>query len=266
MLGIGPAQQRLGADDRAVGDAHDRLVVELQRVVLQRAAQRAFRACAGAAGARPGPRRGTGTCCGRAPSTGTSRRPRASAALRDRRNRPGTPRCRSTTSRRCRAPRCLNGCAIASSSFCAMRPRICGSSKSSTITMNSSPPRRASRSVSRSASDERARHVLQQLVADPVAERVVDVLEAVEVDEQHADAAAAAPAPARSPASAARAAAAGSAGRSARRASPCTAAALPPGSASSRPARTTGSTRCCRPRRAAPSGTTRTRSSCRPCV
>ena len=39
---------------------------------------------------------------------------------------------------------------------------------------------------------QRAGHALQQLVADPVAERVVDVLEAVEVDEQHADAAAAA--------------------------------------------------------------------------
>ena len=39
---------------------------------------------------------------------------------------------------------------------------------------------------------QRLGHALQQLVADPVAERVVDVLEAVEVDEQHADAAAAA--------------------------------------------------------------------------
>ena len=39
---------------------------------------------------------------------------------------------------------------------------------------------------------ERARDALQELVADPVAERVVDVLEPVEVDEQHADAAPAA--------------------------------------------------------------------------
>ena len=46
-----------------------------------------------------------------------------------------------------------NGCAIASCSFCAMCPSTSGSSKSSTITMNSSPPRRASRSVSRSAAD-----------------------------------------------------------------------------------------------------------------
>ena len=114
-------------------------------------------------------------------------------------------------SRRCRAPRSWNGCAIASSSFCAIRPSIAGSSKSSTITMNSSPPRRASRSVSRSAVDSDCGHLLQQLVADPVAERVVDVLEAVEVDEQHADAAARCASPARSPAPAARAAAGGSA-------------------------------------------------------
>jgi hypothetical protein len=39
---------------------------------------------------------------------------------------------------------------------------------------------------------ERRADGLQELVADPVAERVVHVLEAVEVDEQHADAAAAA--------------------------------------------------------------------------
>ena len=39
---------------------------------------------------------------------------------------------------------------------------------------------------------QRGRHALQELVADAMAERVVDVLEAVEVDEQHADAMAAA--------------------------------------------------------------------------
>jgi hypothetical protein len=44
-----------------------------------------------------------------------------------------------------------NGCAIAASSFCAIRPSTDGSSKSSTITMNSSPPSRASRSASQSA-------------------------------------------------------------------------------------------------------------------
>ena len=45
----------------------------------------------------------------------------------------------------------LNGWATASSSLRAIRPSIAGSSKSSTTTMNSSPPSRARRSVSRSA-------------------------------------------------------------------------------------------------------------------
>ena len=40
MLGIMPAQQRLGADDRPVGDAHDRLIVQPQRAFLDRGAQR----------------------------------------------------------------------------------------------------------------------------------------------------------------------------------------------------------------------------------
>ena len=40
VLRVGPAQQRLGADDRAVVDAHHRLVVQPQRVVGQRRAQR----------------------------------------------------------------------------------------------------------------------------------------------------------------------------------------------------------------------------------
>ena len=40
VLGVVPAQQRLGADDRAVVDAHHRLVVQAQRVVGERRAQR----------------------------------------------------------------------------------------------------------------------------------------------------------------------------------------------------------------------------------
>ena len=55
--------------------------------------------------------------------------------------------------------------------------------------MNSSPPRRATVSFGRSACLEPARDGLQQLVAGVVAERVVDDLEAVEVEEQHRGAA-----------------------------------------------------------------------------
>ena len=42
MLGVMPAQQRLGADDRLVAQAHHRLVVQRERFLLDRSAQRAF--------------------------------------------------------------------------------------------------------------------------------------------------------------------------------------------------------------------------------
>ena len=54
-------------------------------------------------------------------------------------------------------------------------------------TANSSPPSRASVSPSRSAPLQPLGDDLEQLVAVVVPERVVDLLEAVEVDEQHRD-------------------------------------------------------------------------------
>ena len=42
VLGVVPAQQRLGADDGVVGEPHDRLIVEAQQALLQRVAQRAL--------------------------------------------------------------------------------------------------------------------------------------------------------------------------------------------------------------------------------
>ena len=51
-------------------------------------------------------------------------------------------------------------------------------------TTNSSPPKRATKSSGRSISRSRAGHRAQQLVAARMAERVVDLLELVEVDEQ----------------------------------------------------------------------------------
>ena len=53
------------------------------------------------------------------------------------------------------------------------------------MTANSSPPRRATRSSPRRDAVEPQRDVADQLVADRVAERVVDVLEMVEVDVEH---------------------------------------------------------------------------------
>ena len=55
------------------------------------------------------------------------------------------------------------------------------------ISTNSSPPRRATVSPSRTAALQALAHVAQQLVAEVVAERVVDDLEVVEVDEHHRD-------------------------------------------------------------------------------
>ena len=56
--------------------------------------------------------------------------------------------------------------------------------------MNSSPPRRAAVSSSRRQFVSRSATAGQQQVADRVAERVVDVLEAVEIEEQHGELAA----------------------------------------------------------------------------
>ena len=53
------------------------------------------------------------------------------------------------------------------------------------MTANSSPPMRATRSSSRTRVGEPLRHRADQFVADRMAERVVDVLEVVEVDVEH---------------------------------------------------------------------------------
>ena len=58
------------------------------------------------------------------------------------------------------------------------------SSQSESSTANSSPPRRARSSPARSSFVQFARSPAQQLVADRVAVDVVDVLEAVEVEDQ----------------------------------------------------------------------------------
>ena len=50
---------------------------------------------------------------------------------------------------------------------------------------NSSPPRRATKSVARPQAREAGRHRFEQFVADHVAERIVDALEFVDVDIEH---------------------------------------------------------------------------------
>ena len=73
------------------------------------------------------------------------------------------------------------------------RARGCRSGAASTSTTNSSPPRRPIVSPSRSVAEQPGGDRLQQLVAGLVAERVVDLLEAVEVDEERGGLGAAAP-------------------------------------------------------------------------
>ena len=69
---------------------------------------------------------------------------------------------------------------------CATMHRLALVGGPSSRTANSSPPSRATVSPARSA-PQPPRDRDQQLVAARVAERVVDRLEAVEVDQQHAD-------------------------------------------------------------------------------
>ncbi len=86
----------------------------------------------------------------------------------------------------------MNGWRSASSSFRAtvVADAPSDSSRSGSSTANSSPPRRATLSEARSTEDRRRGDRAQQRVALMMAERVVDVLEVVEIDEKQADASA----------------------------------------------------------------------------
>ena len=86
-------------------------------------------------------------------------------------------------------PSSSNGACSCCSTRSEMTVASRGSQTSSSSSVNSSPLRRATVSFGRSDLLEPARDGLQQLVAGVVAERVVDDLEAVEVQEQHRGAA-----------------------------------------------------------------------------
>ena len=75
--------------------------------------------------------------------------------------------------------------AAASRSATSVTPRP--ASTSGQITTNSSPPRRATVSVTRTAAVSRGPRASSTLVARGVAEGVVDRLEAVEVEHEHGD-------------------------------------------------------------------------------
>ena len=186
-LGV-PAHERLAADRLAAGQRQDRLVGEHQLVLRQRVAQAASRSrrCAlssrrrllvehlqaAAAGALGAVHRHVGLAqhrLGVGVGVVGDRRRRRSRASPLRRSRAGTAaRARPARARRAPAPRPRSRCSSA---------RI----------TNSSPPRRATVSLSRISSASRSDDGHQQPVADVVAEVVVDRLELVEVDEQHRD-------------------------------------------------------------------------------
>ena len=191
VLGVVPAQERLGADDGVVGEPHDRLVVQAQQAVLQRVAQRAFERVLAQA------------VLG---EVGVQELERVAAELL------------RVIHRDVRVLQELLGIVrIVGIDADADRgrhvdvvlldlerlgdgveqlPRDPSQHRGLVEVLDDDHELVAAEpgqevGVAQRGGERRA-HALQELVADPVAERVVDVLEAVEVDEQHADAAAAA--------------------------------------------------------------------------
>ena len=157
-----------------------------------RACARASRCRTARPGRGPTPSRGTAPCRRRASRPRPSRRPRAPPRRCWRRaaDGPGRP-ARAAGARPAPAP-----------------PP--GPASASATTANSSPPTRATVSPGRSVAVSCCCRGDQQRVAGRVAVRVVDVLEPVEVDVEHADERAVAARPAPAPASGGRAAARGS--------------------------------------------------------
>ena len=184
-----PPQQRLGSDDvvHPVLDPDDRLVVQAQLVAGDRRrelllqgrsvpAGRGSLVGAGdlvAAALLGDVHRGVGGAqepVGAALGAQVQRRRRRWWSRAAPGRRPGR-RCRS-----CRRPGWATSCAQARSGTSASR------------TANSSPPSRPDAVAGAQAAAQPGRDLAQQLVAGGVAEHVVDLLEAVEVAEEHGDA------------------------------------------------------------------------------
>ena len=91
------------------------------------------------------------------------------------------------------SPANSNGCAKASSSLRVKTTAARGSLIAVCTTANSSPPNRATTSLARRLRAQSLAHRAQQPVADQVAERIIDPLEAIQVQQQHGDLALIAP-------------------------------------------------------------------------
>ena len=183
-LRVIPARERLGADDPARAQVGLRLVVELDLALVDRRAQ--------AAGEREAARRvavelGLEDARGRGRTAwpSTSRCRRAAGASRCPRRASGTARGRSRRRSPAACPRARTARAGARAG--SGRPSVASSGLSTrgSRTPNSSPPRRATVSESRSARFNRRATSCEQQVAHVVAERVVDLLEVVEIHDHH---------------------------------------------------------------------------------
>ena len=159
--------------------------------------------------------------------------------------RPGRRRCRCSARCAGRRRRSRTGACSASMARCATLLGVLPFGASGFMTStNSSPPTRATVSMLLTTPLQAPRHFAQQLIARAMAERIVDELEAVEVEHQHGELLRDRDRRARSPARVGRPAARGWAGPSAHRASRGAAAAdWPPPSPSVR-AVTTCSSDC----------------------
>ena len=181
----------------------------------------ALRARAGARARARAARRARGPCRGGRPRSGRGRSPSPRTWRRRRRGSAlarAPPRRRATTMPML-APTASSWPATddrvreAARGAGRRRRRPAASLAPSSSTANSSPPRRASVSLGRVTSPKRSRDLLEQLVAGVVAEAVVDLLEAVEVDEQDGQRLAASAPSARAPGRAGRGTARGWRGR-----------------------------------------------------
>ena len=184
---VAPPRQRLEPGHRPGGELDDRLEVRLDRAVVERLAQRlaqlqrAASRAASSAGRRsaklPLPARlavytamSAWASIASTPTTCSSSLERRDPDARG--DRDGARPDEERVGERIRA----GGSAT-----------IVGSPAASSSTANSSPLSRASVSPGRTAPREAARGEREQVVARGVAERVVDGLELVEVDQQHRD-------------------------------------------------------------------------------
>ena len=195
-LRVLPAHERLDAAHGAGPQLGLRLVVQDELAGLERGAELADQReplAAVAVAARRGRPRGRCACA----SPRTSRRRRAAAGRCASREWSGKSAMPTLASMWTRMPPTSNDCSSAARS---RRPAVLAvaSSPGWRTTANSSPPRRASVSSSRSSVLEARADLAQHLVAGVVAERVVELLEAVEVDQQQRQLVAASSAPTRS--------------------------------------------------------------------